>query len=166
MEVIALINVVQLLVDLTMVNVSHPSYMRQRQFPRVLNLEHLEDGAEVSIRPMSWSNCWSLLFQRMFWVAIWLGCCKWRAMWWIQWGVYGAEIKMCNSCTHEININWSHVPTLPPRRRGRSPWRPASPRPSSSPPRPPSAACPPRSWPCTRSSPGSVLCVCTEIFYN
>ena len=46
MEVIAVICVVGPMV----VHVGHPSYMRQRQFPRVLNLEHLEDGAEVSIR--------------------------------------------------------------------------------------------------------------------
>ena len=52
MEVIAVICVVGPMV----VHVGHPSHMRQRQFPRVLNLEHLEDGAEVSIRQMSWSN--------------------------------------------------------------------------------------------------------------
>ena len=66
MEVIAVICVVGPMV----VHVGHPSHMRQRQFPRVLNLEHLEDGAEVSIRHMSWSNYLSLLrssFQRVFW---------------------------------------------------------------------------------------------------
>ena len=86
MEVIAVICVVGPMV----VHVGHPSHMRQRQFPRVLNLEHLEDGAEVSIRHMSWSNYLSLLrssFQRVFWEVSWLGCCKWRAMWWTWWEV-------------------------------------------------------------------------------
>ena len=108
MEVIAVICVVGPMV----VHVGHPSHRRQRQFPRVLNLEHLEDGAEVSIRQLLWSNYLSLLFQRVFWEANCLGCCKWQVMWWTWW-----EVLVNRDVPKSILwINWSpaHLASSPP----------------------------------------------------